>query len=342
MLNIQQRIIDYIEQARKIFLPGIGLIRYTYQPAELLRYTRRVLPPRYKIEFTADADGSADDFVQFLSKTDHVSLSEAQENFNTFLSQLKEQLATQQSCRISQLGTLRYVDKKIVFEEDKESRLMAFNLGYKDTLLPPSEPRQVIREPSKPASISVASKTSSTLPSTKQRNGIPLFVKIGLATAGLILVAFFILAQTNIAENVHLAKIYNSIEGWVTSLPWFHRTHPASIDELRKANRQALTIQSTPSDSVQAASSTDSMRKVASRQLVYHIIAGSFKSMKNAEQCVTGLQKLGYTPSILNFNDTLFRVSLVSYPDRQKAVNEYIRITQQHPDLKIWFYSRYE
>ncbi|MGC8824099.1 MAG: SPOR domain-containing protein [Bacteroidales bacterium] len=341
MLNIQQRIIDYIEQSHKIFLPGIGLIRYTYQPAELLRYTRRVLPPRYKIEFTADADGSADDFVQFLSTTEHVSLSEAHEYFNAFLSQLKEQLTTHHSYRISQLGTFRYVDKKIVFEEDKDSRLIAFNLGFKDIPLPPLESQQATQESSKPVSILVASK-SATLPTAKQRSGVSVFVKIGLAIAGLILVVFFLLAQTNIAENIHLAKIYHSIEGWVTSLPWFHRTHSASIEELRKANRQALTIPTTASDSVRVATPVEGKQKVASPQLVYHIIAGSFKSLKNAEQCVADLQKLGYTPTILNFNDTLFRVSLVSYSDRQKAVDEYIRITQQHPDLKIWFYSRYE
>lgn len=125
-------------------------------------------------------------------------------------------------------------------------------------------------------------------------------------------------------------------------MPWFGRSQVKNIDELRKENRQALSIPVKPVDSTRNTAPVDSSQKAVSKQLVYHIIAGSYKNRVNAEQGMTSLQQLGFRPSLLNFNDTLFRVSLVSFSDRQKAVDEYIYISQRYPDLKIWFYSRYE
>lgn len=336
MLDIQRCIVTFLEQQHELSLPGIGLIRYTYQPAEVLRYTRRILPPRYKIEFFPDVDKSADDFVQFLSKTFQIAQSEAQESFANFLSKCKEELAAHQSFYLSQLGTFRYVDNKIVFEEDKESRLLSYNLGNKDVQLPPP-PTQFISEESKKP---VSSVTVGSQPKVKRQLAIPLFVKIGLSLAGVILIVFFLLAQTNLSENIDWAKIRGTVEGWISALPWTSRTNP-SIEELRRENREALAIPAKSADTVVSVP-TDTTSKVPSRQLVYYIIAGSYKNRANAEHGLASLRQLGFNPKVLNFNDTLFRVSLASFVDRQKAVSEYIQITQQHPELKIWFYSRYE
>jgi len=337
MLDIEQGIVSYLERAKKLSLPGMGLIRYSYQPADLLRYTRRILPPRYKIEFIAGAEEPVDDFIRYLSSMGQLSESEAQSQFSNYLTQLKARLTAGQSCSISQVGTFRYIDNKIVFEEDKNSYLLAFNIGYKDTQLPAQEAEKIAALAEK--TVPKATPKPST---TKGGAKIPLFVKIGLSTAAVILVVFFVLARTDINRLVEWHKVKATVEGWISAIPWLDHSKVKNIEELRRENRQALAIPVRPADSTVKAATVDTSRKEGSKQLVYHIIAGSYKNRSNAEQSIAEFQKLGFRPSVLNFNDTLFRVSLVSFADRQKAVEEYIYITQRYPNLKIWFYSRYE
>ncbi|MCX7986560.1 MAG: SPOR domain-containing protein [Bacteroidales bacterium] len=338
MLNIQNIIIAYLEKKQKISLPGIGLIKYTYQPAEVLRFTRKILPPRYKIEFIELTNEPIDDFINFLKINHHFSEKEAHEIFNNFLTEIKKQLAESKTYKIPQIGTLKHVDNKIVFEEDKNSSLFAYNMGYKDISLPASAETSTLQ-----SQTSTLAQSSVTPKNFRKSSGFPTFVKVGLISAAAIIVLFFVIANSNILKNFELTKVLTPIEHWIAEIPWFKKSESPHIEEIRQINRQALSIEQEKKANLDTnENKVMSEEKVESKQLVYHIIAGSFKNKENAMECQKELKQLGFTPNILSFNDTLFRVSLIAFPDRQRAVNEYIRITQTHPELKIWFYSRYE
>jgi hypothetical protein len=158
---------------------------------------------------------------------------------------------------------------------------------------------------------------------------------------------FFVLANVDFSRVDVWLKVKQSVESLTAKLPWLNTQQKGMIEDLRKMNREALSIKQEEVTDTLKTETTGALQnnivaKPVAKQLVYHIIAGSFKSKANALECIKKLQHMGYNPVLLNFNDTLFRVSLISNPNRQKAVEDYIQITQQHPDMKIWFYSQYE
>ncbi len=339
MIDLEQLLLDYIKEQGQLVLPQLGVIRYTYQPAEVFRYTKRILPPRYKIEFFPNLIESSNETINYIAERLNLVEEDAQENLNAFINKIKEQLEVQKSYFWPQVGTFRIRDNSITFEEDKESILLAYNLGLKDVILPTYD-LPTLENNKK-------TETSNTIPTKKLKKTVPTFVKIGICTAAFILMIFFIIVPN---VSIHRIKqfqqfyslVLDKVEGVIKI-----KQPSYDIEKIRQANREALSLDSLSKKKdkdtlVTSLDITVTQKNEIAHQLRYYIIAGSFKNKENAIRCLDELREKGYTPEILVFGDSLFRVYIYSSTQRQKAVEEFIGISQQDPQLKIWFYSRYE
>lgn len=68
---------------------------------------------------------------------------------------------------------------------------------------------------------------------------------------------------------------------------------------------------------------------------VYHLIAGSFTEITNANKLITELKAYGY-PAELKQSGAVFRVSMGTFSSHSRAINERARIQDRHPELDIW------
>jgi cell division septation protein DedD len=67
----------------------------------------------------------------------------------------------------------------------------------------------------------------------------------------------------------------------------------------------------------------------------YYVVAGCFKSQRNAEKYVAELQAKGYNSELFGTHDNLYAVSFNSFTSRESAVNEMNRI-RKSSEPKAW------
>jgi cell division protein FtsN len=67
----------------------------------------------------------------------------------------------------------------------------------------------------------------------------------------------------------------------------------------------------------------------------YYIISGSFISEENAQKHYDKLVGMGFKPEIIKGNGN-FRVSMVKFNDKNRALNELERIRLQKPNESVW------
>lgn len=157
-----------------------------------------------------------------------------------------------------------------------------------------------------------------------------LFVKIGIA-AGILII---------IASAIYILVDSGALKGAFDNISAIFKEKPENLNALKDSTeadslkRKALLYEEALADSIEQAN-TAYQGKIA-----YFIVAGSFKSAQNAQKQINSLMGKGYKAEMINLGDTLYRVSIGTYYDRRKAVEEYIAITNQDPELKIWMFSR--
>ncbi len=72
----------------------------------------------------------------------------------------------------------------------------------------------------------------------------------------------------------------------------------------------------------------------------FFIIAGSFQGLQNATELMESLKDEGFPAEIIVTDSRLYRVAVQSYPEKQKAVDDLVRI-KAHPGLgSCWIWSR--
>jgi nucleoid DNA-binding protein len=361
MIDIQNSIAEFLELNHKVNFPGFGILTYTYYPAEILRFTKRILPPKYRIEFIQDQNDSNEDFVKFLCKKYSIEYDEAQSLLQNFIQKLKDELFSAEKFYIPYVGTFYYSskDQRIRFEEDKDSKLLGFNFGLKDIAIPTTEEVKEtphINATSYIDSSKVEDKPVTTLTEKESTSHTtPKFVKVGLIIAAAILIFFFVATYFISDRGFSFSDSGKKVSDWIENKFSKAKLSPQKIGESRELNREALIYSenkiikdtsSTVAENKDTASisSMTSANTISSEQkhMVYYIIAGSYKNRENAEQFVIQLKKQGFDKARLLPNDTLYRVAIASFNNRQHAVDEFVKISTTNPELKLWFYSRYE
>ncbi len=336
-MNLSEVIFNLLEKENKVTLPEIGTIRLNYYPSEILTFSGKVLPPRYKIEFSkivADSDNRLIEFITVIHKT---NFEEAKNKVNEFCSAILTQIKQEKPFYIPEVGTFKWNKEKneIIFEEDKNSRLLSENFGLTDVILPSQ--RQVQSNDNKTLS---AEESVKTIKKVKKR---PSIVGIGLTIAACILIGSFLITyfyrgQYFIDEKWISSKFENILQIFSNK-----RNNNSKIHEIKQYNRQALQYKESNKTTVYDTSSAlKELQQVKANRLTYYLIAGSFKNRENAEVFLKQLKNKGISAEILVIHDTLFRISIGRYTNRDSAIVNYIQYSQHQADLKVWFYSRYE
>ncbi len=327
---------EILEKDKIVVIPGMGSLKLVYYPAEIYSFSKRILPPRYKLEFSAIYNENDKTLLNAIISKYKVTDKEANAELTLLLNKIKEITKKGEEFKIDNIGSFKLINDKFVFFEDSNSDLLAENIGLSNVSIPAYE----------------ASFNSSKITKQKKyRGGIQWFVWTGISIAFLIL--FFTIGGTYFNLNIDNTLNINNLKDKILLIFSKSNNPPmATNDTLQgkinayELKRKALlydesNLKSQKVDNKVISSAVgDNMKKP--KQLVYYIIAGSFKTHNNAVKFKNELTNKGYNPIIISYNDTLFRVALGSYYDRKQAVQEYIMHSKEDTSLKIWFLSRYE
>jgi nucleoid DNA-binding protein len=338
-MDVSRVLIDIIQHKGEVAVPGLGTFKLSYTPAEIYKYTNRVIPPKYRIDFVAEPDIINQELEKEVSEVFNTSNEAAEELIKNLVTELTRIVDSGNTFEIKDLGTFSKKKGKLVFNEDIESHLLAGNFGLETTELPLIELDE-----------------QETHLKPIKHGALPRYVQISLWVAGSIIVFFFIMGtlyqRGYLDKPIELMYNFFSISTINKQQLATNDTLAGKIDayDLKRAALQYDESAKLPSATKTVSnlnSKVNSQPEPSSeikseRGRVYYIIAGSYKTLQNAKRFERKLIVKGYSPVTISIADTLFRVSISNFTNRQKAIDEYVTISTKDPDLKIWVYTRTE
>jgi cell division protein FtsN len=72
----------------------------------------------------------------------------------------------------------------------------------------------------------------------------------------------------------------------------------------------------------------------------YYIIAGSFKTLVKAQQLAKQIEAEGYKNEVIHFDGSVYRISLGTYTDRSKAIEDLLKIRFTKGDDAVWLLTK--
>ena len=156
----------------------------------------------------------------------------------------------------------------------------------------------------------------------KRKNRNTLWILIGSAVV--ILLAFILLPiKTNLFNNGLQLGFLNRADSFIID-DNFSELNDEDMDFDALISKMEKDIDSaTGKEVVKEYSKAEEVNeKTIGKYVEYHIIAGSFKSKKNASKLQQNLTVDGYPSLVIERGDGFYRVSAIGFKDQQTALNE--------------------
>ena len=331
-MDISRIIQDLLIKNDTVSVPGLGTFTRKYSPAEVYKFTNRISPPTYQLQFDKKINELDNSLISTIKDEYETSDEDAAESVNKWVVSIFETTEAGNIFSIKEVGFFKKDGDNQKFESDKNSILLADNFGLETTKLPLFE-----IEESNP---SPATEPISTIPEPAivvKRNHknwlIPVIILILLAVGG-----YFSFKYGYFQKGVQFAsELIDSFKS-ENNAPQL-----ATNDTLQgKADANSLkrkALQYNEENGKKSENQKTSSEKLKG-PIKYYIISGSFKVLEKAEHHKKLMIVKGFSPQILNFGDTLFRISLASYTVRRDAVDEYIKLSAEDTTLNIWMFSQ--
>jgi nucleoid DNA-binding protein len=326
-MDIARIIQDLLYKENSVSITGLGTFSIIYISSEILKFSGHATPPSYHIGFTENFNANDNKIIRILSEEYDMSFEDAQVAIENWANGAKEILKKGESFSIKNIGILNEQSGIINFEADKNSPLLTGSYGLGDIKIPLIEIEPEKTETHKDFNLPVKHKT----PNKKLKWIAALAVVLIIVSAGFIAfnLGYF---DKAINELSLITDFDDTSEGQQLAT---NDTLKGKIDA-NKLKRNALKYSENKKNIL-----AEKQQKIQKQKVIkYYIIAGSFKSFKSATKFKNELIMYNFSPEILNIGDTTFRVSLNSFTDRHKAVEEYIMLTTQDAKRKIWLYSQ--
>jgi hypothetical protein len=326
-MNFDRIIQDLILKNNSVAIPGLGTLFMQYNPAEFERLTNRILPPVYQLNFKTLIDPDDNSLVNIILDEYEITKERAEAEVKNWVDDILSTIERGNDYLIKEVGSFRKSGSNIDFEADTNSILLAGNLGLEVTKVPIFE---IVGEIEKQKKVII------------KQTGSNKHIKelIAAAIALLIILSGIVLYRLEL-----LQQGWDNLIGLIGDTTQYKFEKFATNDTLigradaKALKRRALLYAEQQNN--QESATKEGVSGISPNGVIkYYLIAGSFKTIRNAEKLQRELISKGYTPEILNIADTTFRVSLASYINRRKAVEEFIALTEQDKNFKLWLYSQ--
>ena len=328
-MDISRIILDLLIKNDTVSVPGLGNFTRKYSPAEVYKFTNRISPPTYQLLFDKKINIPDNSLVNTVKDEYDTTEEEAVETVNKWVANIFETINEGTPYYIKEIGTFKKEEENLKFEVDKNSLLLADNFGLETTKLPLFEIEETTPQP-EPISII----PEIAVHRNKNKWIVPVVVILIILSVG----GYFSYKYGYVKKGLKAAsELVNRFKS-DKNAPQFatNDTLQGKIDA-NTLKRKALQYSEDSGLNV-------SKQKISAEQtqgpIKYYIISGSFKTLDKAEHHKKLMMTKGFSPQILSFGDTLYRISLASYTIRRQAVDEYIKMTAEDSTLNIWLFSQ--
>lgn len=338
-MELQSIIKDILRKNSFVSLPGLGSFTKNYESARLSPDGKQLIPPKHTISFDRSRVFNDEAIEVYLREKQNITVTQAAKAAEEFVKIVKAKLESGLAVDFDGIGTLKKDSAgSIEFSQANDSVLASDSFGL--------EPITLQNPVDTPVYQNTKSKVNTQSLEVKPKSTLTKRVLLGSAAAVLIValfasVIFFLFPNSLLlspsAESAKTdGKPVKQVSDFTPDAS--HLTADDSSDvvsgkseskhpddhvvksvETKTSKRQALLYQEPkPTDSK-----------------TYYIISGSFNSMENARKHYDNLVSKGFKPEIIEGNGN-YRVSLVKFNDRNRAITELERLRIQKSTESVW------
>lgn len=301
-MNISNIIKDILYTREQVVIPELGAFIRTAKPAKLSESKKVIQPPETDIEFDNTKTTNDGVLSNFLVQNGEINPEQAKELIDNYVAEVKEKLENQEAIEFLQLGSLRFdADKKIAFSKDKKSTFIPDNFALSELDVEPIKKEEVPEKENE-----------------EKKKPIGIWIAIAAAVIVILIVVFPLrnyLNKQKTAENTETIDNESLIEA---------------------ENIVPDTTETTPAETIEE--NTEAETDVISNQIKFHIIAGSFGSVENAQNLKNELKKQNYNAKVLPKDGDWYRVSMAGFTDRAGAENKMKELNNAGIKYEIWLF----
>jgi len=349
VLNLGLHIANLLREHNRVSLPDFGAFVGTYKPAILNEETLELAPPHKEITFSKDETWNDELLENLISKVEEVSIAKAKKAVAKAVAEIVAELQENGTYAFPGFGQLVKKGWSISFRIEEGVNLLAEAFGLETIGLPnrtiPQEkkkmetPKAASSAPIQPQSTKPASVAAPTAASKLPHNSGKPKSKIGWVLLGLFAVIAALVGYlyyddffTTKADSIQPVTANSSTEPLDTTLTENYTDTIDSDTTINKVVAEEIDNQTEKRKALyyeEPKSASDGVK-------TFYIIAGSFNRMENAEKLQKMLVKEGFKPEILTVDGPIFRVSMYSFTNRNRALQELARLRDQNKERSIW------
>ncbi|WP_108869498.1 SPOR domain-containing protein [Aquimarina aquimarini] len=299
-----------------VILPGFGAFLTRRQSATIQEGTNTFYPPQKLISFNSQLQNNDGLLANYIASAEKISYTDAVAKIQRYVLSLQEKMAQGQRIELSKIGTFyTSVENTLQFEPLQEVNYLTEAFGLQ-SFASPAITREVYKEEVE----AIEEVTPLTFTPEKRRERP--YLQYAAAVAVILGVGgFFGLKQvsdTNISyNNKEWQKANQEIENRIQEAT-FEISNPLPAVNLSIVKDKA----NTESESDSNISTTVSKK--------FHVVAGAFRVLSNANQKIQKLKKQGFEAHLIGVNKYgLHQVAYESYENRPEALQALTKIKEQ-------------
>jgi nucleoid DNA-binding protein len=321
-------------------LPGFGAFEIVYESAEVKDGSLK--PPKPRLIFNKENTLNDNILSSKIVEAEDISSDEAHQKIQEFIDEIRFSLNKKESYNIEGVGVLSQDENNgFHIKKDDSLNIDLENYGLESFELDSSteELEEIkIEVKAEPALIKKQPEVSVVSEEGRKQNRHTIWVLSGSVVV--VLTAFIIIALTTdlFDNNIGINKLFDDTKAisdtdqGYTSIDEDEFDFDEMVSDLEK-DIDSLTSMENALDFSRSEAVNESSESVYAE---YHLICGSFSSLNNAELLSQQLTMEGFPAIVIDRGDGLYRVSAISYRDKQQALTELYKFRKRKDMKNSW------
>ncbi|MBN1599712.1 MAG: SPOR domain-containing protein [Bacteroidales bacterium] len=318
-MDISHFIYELIIRNECVILRGVGGFDTTYKHASFDAKKKQIIPPSKVISFKPDWINDNGVLENHIVESLNISTEKASELIDDFVIKLFDDLKDNGISKIEGVGVFKMSSDSILeFCEIEDENYLADSFGLESLPIDAETGEDI--------------KIVSRIPLEYSSHGRKLtgwYVAIGVL---LLFVSVTILILFSVEGGIPIFGDSKNKSKKSDEIIVFGK-QDIEKDTLIQAIEKTLDSKTSTKNALAPDESKKDFSVISSN--VYYLVAGSFKSLKNAQILKEQLLRKGFTPEIMLSGNNQYRVVIGSFRERKPAIAELQRIRVQL-DQSVW------
>ncbi|HUW06633.1 MAG TPA: SPOR domain-containing protein [Williamwhitmania sp.] len=326
--NLGELLAELLRINNRVSLPNLGAFVAEYKPAIIDEATRVITPPAKEISFSKEETWNDKLLENLVAEQEGLTPEAAAIAVGLFVEQVKETLDKANKYIFEGLGILIKDGAEFNFKIEEGLNLLPDAFGLESLVIhQTSTEKETISEKPKEITAKPNIVPPARIATRKRFSGVIWVAAISLITIACVVLWLFtdIFTPQQMPTSPMVSQAQPAIDSTVQDSTAADTTEKADVEEVintQTEKKKALYYE-------EPKSSTNTEK-------VFYIIAGSFTKEGNAERLKSSLEKKGFKPEILTVDGPVYRVSMFSFTDRNRALEELARLRDENKQMSIW------